>query len=41
MVDSFAHSVRAGKLDPPAEDGLAQMRVLDHLIAAAGTIGSP
>ena len=39
MVDSFAHSVRTSGLVPPAEDGLAQMQVLDRLIAAAGTIG--
>ena len=35
MVDAFAHSVRAAKLDPPAEDGLAQIRVLDQLLVAA------
>ncbi len=35
MVDSFARSVAAGLLEPPAEDGLAQMRVLDQLLAAA------
>ncbi len=38
MVDSFAHSVCLGKLVPPAEDGLAQMQVLDQLVAAAGMI---
>ena len=38
MVDSFAHSVGTGRLVPPAEDGLAQMRVLDQLLAAAGMI---
>ena len=38
MVDSFSHSVRTGRLVEPAEDGLAQMRVLDRLIGAAGTI---
>ncbi len=35
MVDSFAGSVAAGSLVEPAEDGLAQMQVLDRLITAA------
>jgi D-xylose 1-dehydrogenase (NADP+, D-xylono-1,5-lactone-forming) len=38
MVDSFAHSVHTGRLVEPAEDGLAQMRVLDQLTAAAETM---
>lgn len=37
MVDSFADSVIAGRLVAPAEDGLAQMQVLDQLLAAAST----
>jgi D-xylose 1-dehydrogenase (NADP+, D-xylono-1,5-lactone-forming) len=36
MVDSFADSVNGTELVPPAEDGLAQMQVLDRLIAASG-----
>jgi D-xylose 1-dehydrogenase (NADP+, D-xylono-1,5-lactone-forming) len=35
MVDSFAASVIEGRLVTPAEDGLAQMQVLDQLLAAA------
>jgi xylose dehydrogenase (NAD/NADP) len=35
MVDAFARSVSAGKLEAPAEDGLNQMIVLDQLLAAA------
>ena len=31
MVDAFARSVSAGKLEDPAEDGLSQMIVLDQL----------
>ena len=31
MVDAFARSVSAGALVDPAEDGLAQMRVLDAI----------
>ncbi len=34
MVDAFARSVADGKLVEPAEDGLAQMRVLDAILAA-------
>ena len=37
MVDAFARSVSAGRLDDPAEDGLAQMRALDAVLAAART----
>ena len=37
MVDSFAASVAAGELKPPAEDGLAQMQALDQIIAAASS----
>jgi D-xylose 1-dehydrogenase (NADP+, D-xylono-1,5-lactone-forming) len=37
MVDTFAQSVKAKSLTEPAEDGLAQMQVLDRLIAVAGT----
>ncbi|QEH38295.1 1,5-anhydro-D-fructose reductase [Aquisphaera giovannonii] len=35
MVDAFAASVAAGRLLAPAEDGLAQMRALDAVLAAA------
>ena len=35
MVDAFAHSVAAGRLLQPAEDGLAQMRVLDAILESA------
>ncbi|RUL85744.1 Gfo/Idh/MocA family protein [Tautonia sociabilis] len=35
MIDAFACSVAAGTLVPPAEDGLAQMQVLDRVKAAA------
>jgi D-xylose 1-dehydrogenase (NADP+, D-xylono-1,5-lactone-forming) len=35
MVDAFAASVVAGQLIEPAEDGLAQMKVLDRLMAGA------
>ncbi|CAN5684283.1 hypothetical protein BH23PLA1_BH23PLA1_18430 [soil metagenome] len=35
MVDAFAAAVRAGRLESPAEDGLAQMRALDAIKAAA------
>ena len=36
MVDSFTAAVRAGgKLRPPAEDGFAQMKTLDAILAAA------
>ena len=35
MVDAFARSVAAGALVDPAEDGLAQMIVLDRLKQAA------
>ncbi len=35
MVDAFASSVAAGHLIGPAEDGLAQMRALDGILAAA------
>jgi predicted dehydrogenase len=34
MVDAFAQSVAQGGLLEPAEDGLAQMRVLDEILAA-------
>jgi D-xylose 1-dehydrogenase (NADP+, D-xylono-1,5-lactone-forming) len=37
MVEAFARSVHAGRLIDPAEDGLAQMEVLDRLRVAAGT----
>jgi len=36
-ADHFARSVRAGHLLPPAEDGVAQARVLEALYASAGT----
>jgi len=35
MVDAFARSVSAGKLEDPAEDGLNQMIVLDQLLDSA------
>jgi predicted dehydrogenase len=35
MVDSFASTCAAGALVDPAEDGLAQMRVLDQILSAA------
>jgi predicted dehydrogenase len=38
MVDAFAQSVNAGELLDPAEDGLAQMEVLDRLKAAGSQI---
>ena len=34
MVDAFAASVAAGRLVDPCEDGLAQMRALDAILAA-------
>jgi D-xylose 1-dehydrogenase (NADP+, D-xylono-1,5-lactone-forming) len=37
MVDAFAQSVATGRLVAPAEDGLAQMKVLDRMIAAIGS----
>jgi D-xylose 1-dehydrogenase (NADP+, D-xylono-1,5-lactone-forming) len=37
MVDAFGRSVAAGRLEDPAEDGLAQMIVLDRLLHAAKT----
>jgi len=36
MVDAFAQSIKAGRLIESAEDGLAQMEVLDRLRIAAG-----
>ena len=35
MVDAFAEGVAAGGLPDPAEDGLAQMRILDAILATA------
>jgi predicted dehydrogenase len=35
MVDAFGRSVADGRLIAPAEDGQAQMRVLDAILAAA------
>ena len=35
MVDHFCLSIRAGRLLPPAEDGVANMRVLDALAGSA------
>jgi D-xylose 1-dehydrogenase (NADP+, D-xylono-1,5-lactone-forming) len=35
MVDAFARSASAGKLEDPAEDGLDQMVVLDQLLRSA------
>ena len=35
MVDVFAASVAAGGLVEPAEDGLAQMKVLDAILESA------
>ena len=35
MVNAFANSVASGRLVDPAEDGLAQMTVLDQLIKDA------
>ena len=32
MVDAFGRSVSSGQLEDPAEDGLAQMIVLDRLL---------
>jgi D-xylose 1-dehydrogenase (NADP+, D-xylono-1,5-lactone-forming) len=40
MVDEFARSVAAGKLRKPAEDGLAQMLVLDEILNAAIAAGA-
>ncbi|MDG3005291.1 Gfo/Idh/MocA family protein [Paludisphaera mucosa] len=37
MVDSFDRSVAAGALEAPAEDGLAQMRVLERILRWVGT----
>jgi xylose dehydrogenase (NAD/NADP) len=34
-ADHFAHSVRAGRLLPPAEDGVGQARVIEALYASA------
>lgn len=36
MVDSFAASVAAGRLQAPAEDGFAQMKVLEAILTEAG-----
>ena len=36
MVDAFAQGIFDGKLPDPAEDGVAQMRVLDAILADAG-----
>jgi D-xylose 1-dehydrogenase (NADP+, D-xylono-1,5-lactone-forming) len=35
MVDAFARAVASGQLTDPAEDGLAQMKTLDAVLAAA------
>ena len=35
MVDAFARSVRLGKLESPAEDGLEQMRTIETLLNTA------
>jgi predicted dehydrogenase len=35
MVDAFARSVASGRLVPPADDGLNQMRALDAILASA------
>jgi len=35
MIDAFATSLAAGRLVEPAEDGLAQMKALDAIMAAA------
>jgi predicted dehydrogenase len=35
MVDAFAQGVADGRLHDPAEDGLAQMKALDAILAAA------
>jgi predicted dehydrogenase len=35
MVDAFAGSVASGRLIPPADDGLNQMRALDAILASA------
>jgi predicted dehydrogenase len=40
MVDCFAHSCAAGSLVDPAEDGLAQMILLEQLMSAAGHLGT-
>ena len=40
MVDAFGRSVAAGQLEDPAEDGLAQMIVLDRLIIRARSAAS-
>jgi predicted dehydrogenase len=39
MVDAFARGVESGRLEPPAEDGLAQMQVLEAVLAAARGVG--
>jgi predicted dehydrogenase len=36
QADHFARSVRAGRLLPPAEDGVAQAAVVEALYASAG-----
>jgi xylose dehydrogenase (NAD/NADP) len=38
MIECFCRSVAAGKLEPPAEDGLANMRVLQAVRDAAGEV---
>ena len=35
MVDAFARSVRSRKLEPPAEDGLEQMKTIETLLKTA------
>ena len=35
MIDVFANSVAAERLIEPAEDGLAQMHILDRIMEAA------
>jgi predicted dehydrogenase len=39
QVDHFARSVEAGQLLPPAEDGVAQTRVIEALYASAAALG--
>lgn len=36
MVDAFARSVAAGRLESPAEDGFLQMKALDAILRSAG-----
>lgn len=35
MVDAFHQAISQGRLEPPSEDGLAQMKALDAILASA------